>query len=337
MDAQKKIVVLIFVSFFLLAGMVAGPARGAELKLILADYLPPSYEDYFPPVQMFVDYVNQHGKGKVQIDFFHSGKLLHANELIPGLMQGTADFVVHTDSYVTGTAPVFGILELPFLYKDVSDYSRRVRIGTPLYNLINQELAKQNMIALSFCASPPEHIWTVDKPVHVAADLKGMRIRTAGWVETEVVKALGAASTTLSSAELYDALKRKTVDAALCYAGTVPSRSLQEVLRYVNLGYFGSYCREIFMRLDKYQALPQDVKDILIGGGKVYEEDGFKSLIKVHNEKYWPLMRKAGIKEVIPTPEENKKFKEALLPVWDWWKTKVPPDVAAKAMELATR
>jgi len=67
------------------------------------------------------------------------------------------------------------------------------------------------------------------------------------------------------------------------------------------------------------------------------EEEGFNTLVKVHKEKYWPLIRKAGIKEINPTPEDTKKFRETCLPIWDWWKKQVPADVAAKAIELATK
>lgn len=337
MAMKQKVGLSIVIISFLVAGVYGESLAQAqkELKLIVADYLPPAYDDYFPATQIFVDQANKIGKGKVKIDLFHSGKLLQAKELIPGLMAGTADIIIHTDSYVTGTSPILGILELPFLYKDEFDYSRKTRIGTPLFNLINQELAKQNLIVLSYCASTPEHIWTVKKPVRGAEDLKGMRIRTAGWVEAEVVKTLGAASTNLPSAELYEALKRGTVDAAICYAGTIPGRTLQETLKYVNKGYFGSYCREPFMRLDKWQALPQDIKDILTAAGKAMEEEGFNTLMKVHKEKYWPLILKAGVKVIEPTPEEVKKFKEALLPVWEWWKKQVPAGAGARAIELA--
>ncbi|MDO8957976.1 MAG: TRAP transporter substrate-binding protein [Deltaproteobacteria bacterium] len=337
MVTKKKIGLSIFIALFLLSGIGAGPVAGKELKLILADYLPPSYDDYFPANQIFVDYVNKHGRGIVQIDFFHSGKLLQAKELMPGLLQGTADIIVDTDSYVMGTAPILGILELPFLYKDEFDFSKKTRIGTPLFNLINQELAKQNLIILSSCASTPEHIWSVKKPIKRVEDLKGLRIRTAGRVEAEVIKALGAASTTLPSAEVYEALKRGTIDASLHYLGTVPGRSLQEVYKFVTLGYWASYGRQPYMRLDRWKALPQEIKDVLIAAGKAMEDEGFKTLVKVHNEKYWPLVRKAGIQIIEPAPEEAKRFKEACLPVWDWWKKQVPADVAAKAIELATK
>ncbi len=333
----QKMAFSALVALFLLVGLGMEAVPAKEIKMVAAEYLPPSYEDYFPPTQMFIDYVNKHGKGKVQIEFFHSGKLLKARELIPGLMQGTADIIFHTDSYVMGTSPILGILELPFLYRDENEISKKTKIGTPLFNLINQELAKQNLMILGSCPSPPEHIWTMEKPIRTAQDLQGLRVRTAGRVEAESIKALGAASTTLPSAELYEALKRGTVDAALCYAGTIPSRSLQEVLKYVNKGAFGSYSRQPFIRVDRWKALPKEVQDILLAAGKVMEGDGFNLLMKVHKEKYWPLIQKAGIKEIMPTKEETTRFREALMPVWEWWKKQVPAGVGSKAIELATQ
>ena len=52
--ATKKILLALFVVLFLGFGMGQQPGLAKEMKLILADYLPPSYQDYFPATQIFV-------------------------------------------------------------------------------------------------------------------------------------------------------------------------------------------------------------------------------------------------------------------------------------------
>ncbi|MBI4621342.1 MAG: TRAP transporter substrate-binding protein [Desulfobacterales bacterium] len=336
---MKKIGFVLLVLLFICSTLITmgqQPAMAKELKLIYAHYLPPSYKDLFPVIQGFADYVNEHGKGKVHLEHFHSGTLLKSEELIPGLMQGTADIILHVDSAIMGTYPILGITELPFLYKDMEVSYEKLKIGSPLYKLINQELAKKDIIAIATWPILPEYIWTKDKPIRKPDDLKGLRIRVAGRVEAAVIKALGGAATTTSSAELYEALKRGTVDGAMCTWTTITSRSLQDTVGYVTKASFASYSAQIYMRLDKWQSLSPDIQKLFIEAGKGYGKGVFEHAVPYWDKETWPLIRKAGVKEIALTKEEQQEFKKRVEPVWDWWKGLLPPGVGEKAIKLAT-
>ena len=329
------LLVLLFVcSAFSTLGQRSAIAK--ELKLVVATYIPPSYKDVFIPYKRFVDYVNERGKGIVQLDFFHSGSLLKGKQLLPGLMQGTADIIMFADSYIMGTFPILGIIELPFIFKDTKTSYEKLRIGSPLFKFINKELGRKNFYMLSSYPVVPEFIWTKNKPIRKPGDLKGLRIRTAGRIEARVIKALGGASTTMPSAEAYEALSRGTVDGLLCYIGTVPARGLQEVLKYVTTGFFASYAPEIYMRRDSFDSLPPKVRKLLIEASKFYEKQMFKHAIPTWENESWPTIRKGGVKEIKLTKKELNRFRKKVKPVWDWWKKQLPKGVGAKAIKFAT-
>ncbi|KAF0117336.1 MAG: hypothetical protein FD151_2376 [bacterium] len=92
----------------------------------------------------------------------------------------------------------------------------------------------------------------------------------------------------------------------------------------------------MFIRLDKWNSLPPEVRNLLIKAGKDYEKALVEYVLPYHKENYWPLIRKAGVKEIVLTKEEQKEFKKRLEPVWDWWKGLLPPGVGEKAIKLAT-
>ncbi|MDY7033668.1 MAG: TRAP transporter substrate-binding protein DctP [Thermodesulfobacteriota bacterium] len=336
----KKAVFLLLVVFFICMTVTAGGLKVAmakELKIIMAHYLPPSYKDLFPVIQEFVDYLNEHGKGKVRIEHYHSGTLLKLRELIPGLMQGTADVVLVLDSVIMGTYPILGIIELPFLYKDMETSYEKLKAGSPLYKLMNQELAKKNLFMITSLPSLSEYIWTKDRPIRTPDDLKGLRIRVAGRVEARVIKALGAAPTSTSSAELYEALKRGTVDGAMCVWSTIPARGLQETVKYVTKAPFAAYSGQVYMRLDKWKGLPHDVQELFLEAGKNLGKGVLDYSVPFWNTKTWPLIRKGGIQEIELTQAEAEEFKKRIKPVWDWWKDLLPPGVGEKAIRLATQ
>jgi TRAP-type C4-dicarboxylate transport system substrate-binding protein len=337
----KKLGFVFLVFFFVCVTLTTigkQPAMAKETKFIFAHYVPTAYPE-FPILQGFVDYINEHGKGRVHIEHFHSGTLLKSEETIPGLMQGTADIVLHLDSAIMGTYPILGMYELPLLYPDVGTSYEKLKIGSPLNQLINQELAKKDIIMIATWPVLYEYIWT-KKPIRKPDDLKGLRIRTAGRVEAAVVKALGGASTTTSSAELYEAVKRGTVDGVMCMGTTIMTRGLQDEVKYVTKPPWGSYSIQIYMRLDKWKGLPPDIRELFTEAGKrfgsMYLEYSVSPGDKYGEKHTWPLLRKAGIKEIVLTKEEQKEFKKRLEPVYDWWKAQLPPGVGEKAIKLAT-
>jgi TRAP-type C4-dicarboxylate transport system substrate-binding protein len=334
---MKKISFVLLVLLFICGTLITvgqQPAMAKELKFIFAHYIPPAYKDIFPLLQAFPDYINEHGKGKVHVEHFHSGTLLKSEELIPGLMQGTADVILQLDSAIMGTYPILGITELPLLYPDVVTSHEKLKTGSPLYQLINQELAKKDIVAVATLPVLFQYIWT-KKPIRKPDDLKGLRIRVAGRVEAAVVKALGAAPTTTSSAELYEAVKRGTVDGAVCSETTIVSRGLQDEVKYVTPP-LGGYSGQFYMRRDKWESLSPDIKKLFLDAGKNSAKMYLEYSVPFWNTKIWPTIRKAGVKEIVFTKEEQREFKKSILPVWDWWKGLLPPGVGEKAIKLAT-
>ncbi|MDY7033670.1 MAG: TRAP transporter substrate-binding protein DctP [Thermodesulfobacteriota bacterium] len=336
----RKIGFTFFIFLFICIALVIGsqqPAKGKELTLITATYAGPAYKDAWQPLQNFVDYINERGKGNVHIDFYHSGTLLKAKQLLPGLMQGTADMIFHTDSYIMGTFPILGIFELPFLYNDVASKIKNNTIGSPLYKLINQELAKKNIFMITAgLMLTSEYLWTKNRPIRKPDDLNGLRIRAAGRIEAMVVKTLGGASTYIPSAETYEALSRGTIDGIMSYLGTVPARGLQAHLKYVNKSYFAAYGEQLYIRLDKWKNLPPEIRDLILEAGRFLEKQSIEYVMPYHEKNYWPLIKKAGIEIIEPTPEEEEAFKDKLKPVLDWWKKQLPPGVGERAIKLAT-
>lgn len=216
----------------------------------VATYLPESYDDLCPGVQILTGRIDSGSGGALVCDTYPSGTLLGAEQLIPGLLLGVADVVVQTSSYVSSTFPVLGAMERPFGTDDFARRRRALDPAGPLYELINTELAAQNVRLLGGMPCTFEYLWTVDRPILTPEDARGLRIRVAGEIEGETVKALGAAPVFIGSAEVFEALERGTIDGLMSYVGTVYSRDLQEIVRYGTLARFGAYTVDAYCRAD---------------------------------------------------------------------------------------
>jgi TRAP-type C4-dicarboxylate transport system, periplasmic component len=221
------------------------------------------------------------------------------------------------------------------MWKDVSDYSAYLStFDKPLLKLENKQLAKKNLIKPCTYTLPVEHIWTLE-PVRAPADMKGLRLRAAGPSEIKTCEALGASAVMMPSSEAYMALQRGTVDGVYCYPGTVGARKLDELVKYVNMATFAAYGHEPYFRLDYWNSLPKDVKDILIEEFTWLGEIAPEYTSKVHNEQYWPRFEKAGVVKIEPTPAELAAFRTAANSVYDWWKGLVGESFYNEYMSLA--
>ncbi len=332
---MRKWILILAITGLIISGSIA---LAKTITFNVASHVPPSYRDILPLEQAFIDDVNIAGGGKIKLSFYHSGTLLKVKQLIPGLEAGTAEIIFHTTSHTTGSWPIMGGPSLPFLFKNSYDLREHLKIGQPLFKLMQKVmLEKHGIVFLAYGAMPMEYIWTAKKPVRKPEDMKGLIIRVGGEAEAEAVKALGGSPVFMPSAELYEALQRGTIDGVICYPGTIGGRSLQEVLKYCTKVPIGAYGRGIYMKKETWDKLPKDIKHIILLAAYKYDYRHLEYAEDVHNKELWPKFKKAGMQVIEPPPDVVKKFREICKPTWEKWVKKVGEELGKKFIELATK
>lgn len=312
------------------------PTSTEVITLIAASHVTTSYHDISPQEHAFVDDVNKEGAGKVKINFYDSGTLLGADQLVPGLVAGTADIIFQTSSHTTGSWPVMGIASLPFLYKSASSLRDHFKIGSPLFVLVNKTLEdKYGVIMLAYGALPVEYLWT-NKPIKNLANLKGFTIRGGGTEEDNAIKSLGGSPVSMESAELYEALQRGTVDGVVCYPGTIAGRSLQEVVKYCYKLPISAYGRFIVVKKSRWDSLPEDVRTLLSNEAIKYDYNYLENAEKVCNVEQWPEFDKVGMKVIEPSEEVLAEIRGKSKLTWDEWSKKIGTDLGNQLIKLAT-
>src|SRR5918998_2146713 len=268
-----------------LAGCARAEAAGTE-TVTTATYIPKSYDDLYPGIQTFMDTLAATSGGRLNCDMYDSGALLGAEQLLPGLLLGVADVVFQTSSYVSSSFPILGAMELPF---GAEDYAKQRRAGDPdgpLFALVNEQLAAQGVRLLGGMPCTFEYLWTVDRPILAPADVRGLRVRVAGEIEGETVKALGGAPVFMGSSEVFEALERGTIDGLMSYLGTIVSRDLQEIVRYGTRAHFGAYTVDAHCRADWYDDQPPELRAALDEAGPALLPRRTEGMVGVHEGEY---------------------------------------------------
>ena len=322
----------------LLAALAPLTARAAT-RMTGVTYLPQSYKALSFGSNGFVNHLKNNSSGVIQADFFDSGKLLKAGEQLPALRSGNIDFMFHTTSYITRSVPILGVMGLPGVVDELYAHPERLAIGSPLLNLINAVLAKENLYMLSVGGGilEPEYLWsTKASKIKSIDDIKGKRIRVVGFEATGVMENFGAATVNVPSSELYLALQRGTVDAAVANISTIVGRSLQETVDSCFKLPTTAYGIGVFMAKKRWDKLPADVKGGMQAAAKWFDAESAKEAnTKIYPNEFWPKMKTAGIQIIDPSAADLVRLNKGGEAIRAAWIKDVGSDIGNRAIALA--
>ena len=317
-------------------GGFARPAA-AETMMTGVSYLPPSYKALSYGSAGFVERLN--ASDAVAVDYYDSGKLLKADEQLPALRAGTIDFMFHTTSYVTRSIPILGITGLPGVVEELYANPGRIAKGSPLFDLVNEELAKEDLHMISMMGNilEPEYIWSTEAgPIRSIADVNGKKVRVVSFEATKLIEDFGAGAVRIPSSELYLALQRGTVDAAVANISTIIGRSLQEQLDVVYKLPLTAYGIGLFTTTQRWERMSDAEKAAFEEAGAWFEENGAAySNDVIYGQEYWPMIEEAGLQILEPSDEDIATLAEASKAVHKAWIEEVGPEVGERAIALA--
>lgn len=297
-------------------------AEDKPIEIVFSTYMPTSYPYLVQPLEDFIAYVEKEAAGKVKFKFFHSGQLYKGKEEFGALERGEIDMAAPNDLYLTGIIPNTGISNLPFLWETPASMQKSLDAG--LWDLgINQEFEKHNVKVLGTAAGGPYQIYSKGFKVTLPEDIKGQKWAVSGSTASKAVELMEGGPTTMSSGELYMALQRGTINGTTRPLITGLGRKLYEVvdnLTVTNMAYFTCV---LAINKAKWDSLPKDVQDVMMEAAKKRDAQQL-SMLEAFMEDAVKQYKEKGVNVHISTPEELAKFKEKMVPVHEWWLTKVP-------------
>lgn len=133
------------------------------------------------------------------------------------------------------------------------------------HDLLNEMIADTNVFTMPGIAGTPELFLNTTKPLRTVADLKGLKIRTAGD-DGVLLTRMGASVVSMPPGDIYEAMQRGVIDAFQLNAPSVDvSTAMYEVCDYTYVSparqptdYFST-----MLNKDSWNDLPDDLKAIV--------------------------------------------------------------------------
>lgn len=250
--------VLFGISFILLFALFAGcrPEGQSVRVLKMAHGLSPTHS-----VHLGLVFMNQRlqelSKGKMKLDIYPSAQLGSENQCIELLQIGSLDMTKVSSAALEGFADPFKVFGIPYLFRSREQYFRV--IDGPVGNNILTSTEPYWFRGLTYFDSGARSFYTLNKPVHTPADLKGLKIRVQkSPIAVEMMKAYGGSATPVDWGELYTALQSNVVDGAENNTPSITTAFHHEVAKYYSVNEHTMCPDVIIVSLSTWKKLTAD-------------------------------------------------------------------------------
>jgi tripartite ATP-independent transporter DctP family solute receptor len=196
------------------------------------------------------------------VEVFPESRLGPDPKMFADLRSGALEFFL-AGATLGEVAPTSALPLLPFAFRD----SKTVfaALDGALGDQIRGELAQNGIHAFRHCLQNGfHHLTTSARPIHTAADLAGLKIRSPGGaIAGDFFAAFGANAGYVPFNRMYDALKARDFDGQSDPLGVVLSLQLYEVQTYLSLTAHWWSGFTLLANTAAWRALPQAIQHVV--------------------------------------------------------------------------
>jgi TRAP-type C4-dicarboxylate transport system substrate-binding protein len=309
----------------LLAG-TAGMAMAQDIMLRATANSNEQDEDYDGLV-VFKNYVENASNGAIGVEIFMGTQLCgKGDECLAGVADGSIDIYISTSGGAAGLFPYIQVLDLPYLMSD-DRVAEEVLTGDFVRMLRGMALADSgNTIRLMAVGNTGgwRNYANTQKRIATPGDLAGMKMRTVpADLPQTLATTLGASPTPIAWPELFTSLQTGVVEGTANGITDIMSMKFTDAgIKYLTLdghSYMGAFW---WMNNDRFMGMTDAQKQVILDGFAALQQATFASPKRKEIQAYADF-RAAGGEIYVPSAEEKAAFKDAVAPVFDWFKANV--------------
>ncbi|MEO6689790.1 MAG: TRAP transporter substrate-binding protein [Dokdonella sp.] len=151
--------------------------------------------------------------GRLSMRVYHSGQLGRESDSIDMARFGALDVTRVSVAALNNAFPATQILSLPYVF-DSTAHMRRA-LDAAVGKRILDAFAERDLVGLAFYDSGTRSFYNTRRPIHVPADLHGLKVRVPpSDIFMRLARMLGANPTPLPYGEVFSALQTHLIDGA---------------------------------------------------------------------------------------------------------------------------
>jgi TRAP-type C4-dicarboxylate transport system substrate-binding protein len=308
-DVVKKLVwcfaAVAILSVTLWGSVPASAEKEGELHLKFSTWHPPAGREVTTVWIPMLEELKKRSNGRITYTMYAGGALGKGPEHFDIVKKGLSDMGYFTATWTPGRFPLTDVLSMA-AWVDGKEVA--TAIGNEMHEkLLKKEFEDVKVLELNGCIQ--SFLWTT-KPVKTLADLKGMKIRSPGGMQTAYIKALGAEPVFMPVGDVYMAMDTGTLDGLVTCPPLVLAFKLHEVAKYGVKATFGCVSEGVIMNKKTWDKTPPDLQKLIVE----VVGNPFATTHGLDKKTYAQMVQELKAKGVtifeLPPEEETKWFKE---------------------------
>jgi TRAP-type C4-dicarboxylate transport system substrate-binding protein len=300
------------------APAIISPAFAQDkFTLRLATWGAPSAPQVHEFVTAFQAAVEKASNGRISVQSFPAGSLVNERAVPTAVQSHVVDISLTTMGSWASIVPTVGALNSVFFRPTGETFERVIGPGTPLFKAVDDDMTSHGVRLLAMLYNGP--VVVVSKaPLQTPADFHGKTVRVFDRLTAEVVQTLQGAPSTIEVADVYPALQRGTVQAAIGGLEGAIGLKEYEVGKYLlaTNGVFGLLLTGYVMNKKALDALPADLQKVVLDCGYRASTQACKAMVAAYdNELKQMAAHGMTVTTLEPNTPQYKAFTDALAPL----------------------
>ncbi|MGA8291091.1 MAG: TRAP transporter substrate-binding protein [Rhodoplanes sp.] len=269
--------------------------------------------------------------GKVKVEVYPNSQLFGDAKEVEAVLLGDVHFIAPSLSKFEKFTKVLQVYDLPFLFADIQavDKFQDGKVGQDML----KSMEKKGLLGLNYWHNGLKQL-SANKPLLVPDDAKGVKFRVqSSDVLVSQFQAVGANPQKLAFSEVYQALQTGAVDGQENTWSNAYSQKYQEVQSDFTESNHGIIDYMVVTNAKWWNGLSPEIREGLTKAMKEATEVNNKVADDLNKDARAKIAAsKAKIHQL--TPEQRKKWQQAMEPVWKKFEKEIGADVIDAAQKV---
>lgn len=202
--------------------------------------------------------MKKQSNGRLDYTMYAGGALGKGPDHYDIVKTGLSDMGYATLSWTPGRFPLTDVLSSPI---SAPAKWKAAEAGKAMHDkMLHSEFKGIKVLHINNCVMA--HLWTTKK-VKSMEDLKGMKIRSPGGLQTRAIEALGATPVFMPLGDVYLSMETGVIDGVVTCPALVKAFKLYEVAKFGVPATFGCVSEGLFVNERFFKRLPADLQKIV--------------------------------------------------------------------------
>jgi C4-dicarboxylate-binding protein DctP len=237
-----------------------------------------------------------------------------AEDILTLVESGEITLGYQSSSYLTDRVPELGFVDLPFLFSSNAQ-ARGAMDGALGEFLARKTEDRINYRILGWFENGFRHISNRLHPIHLPADMKGMKIRVLpSEIHRRTFELIGAIAMRMDLTEAIAMIKAGTLDAQENPLANTVTYGVHKFHKFHTLSYHFYISRPIFLYRTSFESWPDELKRAMRAAVNEAVAHQRELAVEEHDESY-KAIEAEGCKINALTPKEHEAFVAAVQPL----------------------